>query len=223
MDVGPQTGKRCWPLLTGLCRAIAPLMKPWCAEGDVPTAANLNLYRGRSSHAGWHSDDEPLFGKRGEAKLIVSVSFGTQALFKWKGTSCPSTDGHSCWLAHCDILVVDGQCQDEFYHCTDPGYEQERINVTFRWIRHHVASCSLSRQVWRVVCQRVRTKFVGEWLPLTFGKGPKGLRIREGCKPFTRSHVELHVFHITLLVISKIYVGRPRGAMSCRPESCLCW
>ena len=27
------------------------------------------------------------FGKRGEAKLIVSVSFGTQALFKWKGKS----------------------------------------------------------------------------------------------------------------------------------------
>ena len=83
--VGPQIGKRCCPLLAGLWRAIAPLMKPWCAEGDVPTAANLNLYRGRSSHVGWHSDDEPLFGERGEAKLIVSVSFGTQALFKWKG------------------------------------------------------------------------------------------------------------------------------------------
>ena len=36
--------KRCWPLLIGLWRAIAPLMMPWCAEGEVPTAANLNLY-----------------------------------------------------------------------------------------------------------------------------------------------------------------------------------
>ena len=43
--IGPQTGERCWPLLDKLWRAIAPLMKPWCAEGDVPTAANLNLYR----------------------------------------------------------------------------------------------------------------------------------------------------------------------------------
>ena len=25
---------------------IAPLMKPWCAEGEVPTAAKMNLYRG---------------------------------------------------------------------------------------------------------------------------------------------------------------------------------
>ena len=137
--IGPCTGQRCRPLLTGLWRAVAPLMKPWCAEGDVPTAANLNLYRGRSSHVGWHSDDEPLFAKRGEAKLIVSVSFGTQALFKWKGKSCPSNDGHSCWLGH------DCQCQDEFRHCTDPGSDQERINITFRWVKQHVASCSFLR------------------------------------------------------------------------------
>ena len=137
--VGPQPGERCWPLLDRLWRAIAPLMKPWCAEGDVPTAANLNVYRGRSSHVGWHSDDEPLFGKCGEAKLIVSVSFGTQALFKWKGKSCPSNDGRS------DILVMDGQCQDEFRHCTDPGSDQERINITFRWVKQHFASCSFLR------------------------------------------------------------------------------
>ena len=31
--VRPQTGKRCWPLLAGVWRAIAPLMKPRCAEG----------------------------------------------------------------------------------------------------------------------------------------------------------------------------------------------
>ena len=39
-------------------------MKPWCAEGEVASAANLNLYRGRTSHVGWHSDDEPLFGEQ---------------------------------------------------------------------------------------------------------------------------------------------------------------
>ena len=143
--VGPQSGKRCWPLLERLWRASAPLVKPWCAEGDVPTAANLNLYQGRTSYVGWHSDVVPLFGDRGEAKLIVSVSFGTQALFKWKGKSCPNNDGHSCWLGHGDILVMDGQCQDEFRHCTDPGSDQERINITFRWVKQHVASCSFLR------------------------------------------------------------------------------
>ena len=111
----------------------------------MPTAANLNLCRRRKSHVGWHSENDPLFGERGETKLIVSVSFGTRALFKWKGKSCPNNDENSCWLDHGDILVMDGQCQDEFYHCTDPGSEQERINVTFRWIRDHAASCSFLR------------------------------------------------------------------------------
>ena len=60
-------------------------MKPWCAEGDVLTAANLNLYRRRSSHVGWHRDNEPLFGERGEAKLIVSVNFGTSGALQMEG------------------------------------------------------------------------------------------------------------------------------------------
>ena len=43
--VGPHTGKRCWPLLDSVWRTIAPLRKPWCAEGEVPTDAKLNVYR----------------------------------------------------------------------------------------------------------------------------------------------------------------------------------
>ena len=69
--VRPHTGERCWSLLAGVWRALAPLMKPWCAEGEVPTAANLNLYRELHSRVGWHSDDEPLFGGAGCSKLIV--------------------------------------------------------------------------------------------------------------------------------------------------------
>ena len=44
-----------------------------------------------------------------------------------------------------DVLVTDGQCQDEFLHCTDSCLEQERINVSFRRIRQNVASCPLLR------------------------------------------------------------------------------
>ena len=92
---------------------------------------------------GWHRDDEPLFGECGEAKLIVSVSFGDAAVFRLRRQSCPNNEGHLCWLDHGDLLVMDGQCQDEFLHRTDPGREQERINVTFRWIKQHVSSCPL--------------------------------------------------------------------------------
>ena len=139
--IGPHTGERCWPLLAAVWRAIAPLMKPWCAEGEVPTAANLNLYRGWKSCFGWHHDEEPLFEKYGDAKLIVSVSLGTFAVFRLRRQSCPSDEGGSCRLDHGDTLVMDGQCQDEFLHRTDPDREQDRINITFRWVKQHVSSC----------------------------------------------------------------------------------
>ena len=142
--IGPHTGMRCKALLSFLWRTyVAPLMKPWCAEGEVPSAANLNFYRGRNSRVSWHSDDEPLFGGSGVHKLIVSVSFGASALFKWKGKSCLDSVERSCWLDHGDILVMDGQCQDEFLHCTSPGLECGRINVTYRWVVQHTHFCSL--------------------------------------------------------------------------------
>ena len=86
-------------------------MKPWCAEGEVPTAAHLNLYWGWKSCVDWHSDDEPLFGEYGEAKLIVSVSLGGSALFRWRRQFCPNDGGHFIRLGHGDIIVMDGQCQ----------------------------------------------------------------------------------------------------------------
>ena len=60
-----------------------------------------------------------------------------------QSSACPADEGHSCWLDHGDLLVLDGQCQDKFLHRTDPCREQERINVTFRWIKQHVSSCPL--------------------------------------------------------------------------------
>ena len=71
------------------------------------------------------------------------MSFGSQALFKWKGKSCSDGEASSCCIGHSDILVMDGQCQDEFLHCSNPSLEQERINVTFRWIKQHSVSCPL--------------------------------------------------------------------------------
>ena len=40
-------------------------------------------------------------------------------------------------------FFMDGQCQDEFLHCTSPGLEHERLNVTYRWIRQHTHFCPL--------------------------------------------------------------------------------
>ena len=73
------------------------------------------------------------------------MSLGSSAVFRWRRQSCPDGEGHLCRLGHGDVLVMDGQCQDEFRHRTDPGREQERINITFRWVKEHVVSCSFLR------------------------------------------------------------------------------
>ena len=128
-------------------RALAPLLSPWCADGDVPSAANLNLYEGSGSHVKWHCDDESLFGGIGDSKLIVSLSLGSSVTFKWKAKSCSANEGYSCRLHHGDLLVMDGRCQDEYLHCTSPGLAEKRMNITYRWIRHHTFSCPLAAGV----------------------------------------------------------------------------
>ena len=105
-------------------------MKPWCAEEDLPTAANLNLYRGWKSRVGWHCDDEPLFGKCGDAKLIVSVSLGIFALFRWRRQSCSSNEDSSCRLDHGDILVMDVNARTSFF--IGRALVGNRIGLTLR-------------------------------------------------------------------------------------------
>ena len=145
--IGPHTGRGCFRYLTSVWRALAPLMSPWCADGDVPTAANLDLHGGLRSHVSWHCDDEPLFGSIGEQKLIVSLSLGDTATFKRKTKSCLHSEVRSCRLHHGDLLVMDGGCQDQYLHCTSPGLADRRFNITYRWIRHHTSSCPLAAGV----------------------------------------------------------------------------
>ena len=136
--VGPQTGARSWEFLCDLWRAVAPLFAPWCAEGEMSTCANLNHYGGAGSCVRWHRDDEALFGEQGESKLIVSVSIGYSALFRWKPRSSPECEADSCWPHHGDLLVMDGRCEDEYLHSTDPRRDGERVNITYRRLKNHL-------------------------------------------------------------------------------------
>ena len=145
-NIGPQVSGN-WEFLRGLWRTVAPLMALWCADGEMPTSANLNFYEGSGPRVRWHSDNEGLFGKQGESKLIVSMSFGVSAFFKWKPAPSLDSDASSSWLHHGDSLVMDGCCQDEYLHCTDPVQGGERVNITFRWIKNHVPRCPLATGV----------------------------------------------------------------------------
>ena len=82
-----------------------------------------------------HSDDEPLFGGRGDSKLIVSMRFGSTSDFRWKAWSCSDRVLQSCWLRHGDLLIMDGHTQEGFVHygSCSVGFKQ------------HTASCPLLR------------------------------------------------------------------------------
>ena len=63
--------------------------------GEVPTGVKLNRYAGRGSRCPWHCDDEPLFGRQCEPKVIVSMSLGDSLLFKLRCRSPEKTQSEN--------------------------------------------------------------------------------------------------------------------------------
>ena len=104
---------------------------------------NLNRYSGSRSCIPWHSDNESLFGPQNAPKLIVSMSLGNSVEFKVRRRgqgNVPSL----ITLDHGDLLVMDGLTQSEYVHCTASGLQGPRVNLTFRWVSQHIASCPLA-------------------------------------------------------------------------------
>ena len=143
--VRPQTNDAIWHGVIGLWSRVAPLLSPWCGRRELPTGVNLNRYSGPSSCVRWHCDNEPLFGPQNAPKLIVSLSFGNSVEFKVRRGqgSVPSL----ITLDHGDLLVMDGLTQSEYVHCTASGLQGPRVNLTFRWVAQHIASCPLAGAV----------------------------------------------------------------------------
>ena len=140
--VRPQTNKAIWDGVIGLWGRVAPFLSPWCGKKELPTGVNLNHYDGSRSCVRWHSDNESLFGPRDSPKLIVSLSLGNPVEFKVRRVSDSVTS--SITLDHGDVLVMDGSAQSEYLHCTMPGLQGPRVNLTYRWVAQHTASCPLA-------------------------------------------------------------------------------
>ena len=140
--VRPQTNKAIWDGVISLWGRVAPFLSPWCGKKELPTGVNLNHYDGSTSCVCWHSDNESLFGPRDSPKLIVSLSLGNPVEFKVRRVSDSVTS--SITLNHGDVLVMDGSAQSEYLHCTMPGLQFPRVNLTYRWVAQHTASCPLA-------------------------------------------------------------------------------
>ena len=140
--VRPQTNKAIWDGVISLWSRVAPFLVPWCDKKELPTGVNLNHYHGSRSCVRWHSDNESLFGPRDSPKLIVSLSLGNPVEFKVRRVSDSVTS--SIPLDHGDVLVMDGSAQWEYLHCSMPGLQGPRVNLTYRWVAQHTASCPLA-------------------------------------------------------------------------------
>ena len=141
--VRPQTNNAIWDGVIGLWSRVAPFLSPWCGKKDVPTGVNLNQYAGPGSFIRWHSDNEPLFGPQNSPKLIVSLSLGNSVEFMVRRRA-PGNVPSSIRLDHGDVLVMDGLAQSEYEHCTASELQGPRVNLTYRWVAQHTASCPLT-------------------------------------------------------------------------------
>ena len=56
----------------------------------------------------------------------------------------PGNVPSSIRLDHGDVLDMDGLAQSEYAHCTVPGLQGPRVNLTYRWVAQHTASCPLA-------------------------------------------------------------------------------
>jgi alkylated DNA repair dioxygenase AlkB len=98
-------------------------------------AVLLNLYRGGQDSMGMHSDDEP---ELGPDPIIASASLGATRRFVLapKNKRAREAGTYEIALGHGSLLVMSGPTQHRYRHGIpkQPGFEGERINLTFRRI-----------------------------------------------------------------------------------------
>ena len=179
--VRPQTNNAIWDGVIGLWGTFAPFLSPWCGKKDVPTGLNLNQYAGSESFIRWHGDNEPLFGPQNFPKLIVSLSLGNSVEFILR-RRLSGTVPSSIRLDHGDVLVMDGLAQAEYEHCTASELKGPRVNLTYRWVAQHTASCPLAGVVGCVLptcaqglvvsCSFWFGEWENKWSVFSLGIGP---------------------------------------------------
>lgn len=93
----------------------------------------INLYRNGMDSNGWHADNEMELGKN---PIIASLSLGVTRRFDLKNQF--ENESFSIELHHGDLLLMNNQMQENYKHqiAKSKKITQERINLTFRKIKH---------------------------------------------------------------------------------------
>ena len=82
----------------------------------------------------------------------------------------PGNVPSSIRLDHGDVLVMDGLAQSEYEHCTASELQCPRVNLTYRWVAEHTASCPLAGVV-GLCASNVCVKVWSSQVPVGWEKG----------------------------------------------------
>ena len=137
---GPPEGAYTW---SGIKMAPLPLLPALEAllgrlERHTQSRYNsllANLYRHGKDCVHWHADDEP---ELGEEPVIASISLGVTRSFRLKHKTRTDVEPVSLELGSGSLVVMAGRTQECWLHTVPPRPKLvgERINLTFRWVRH---------------------------------------------------------------------------------------
>ena len=119
-------------------------------KAQWPNCCNANFYELPADQAGYHSDNEPLFGLLHNPGLILSVSFGVEREMLFKpdfGKDQATTTSHRVRLAAGDLVAMELWTQKHFHHAVYPPLTKNaapsahRFNLTFRFLNFHHTDC----------------------------------------------------------------------------------
>ena len=87
-------------------------------------------------------------------------------------------------LDHGDVLVMEGPAQSEYEHRTVSGRQGPRVNLTFRWVTQHIASCALAGAVGCTLpsCVQGFAEPGPRLSSLSSVPASEGIEIRQGCR-----------------------------------------
>ncbi|CAJ1378432.1 unnamed protein product [Effrenium voratum] len=136
-----------------LTALVFSTLTPKLGPEHWPNSANLNYYADGTQSVGWHSDDESLFGGKGQDCSIVSLSLGGRREF-WMALKDSSMEPIQesvveVDLRDGDIISMEGLMQKHTVHflTREPPQRAEfwppRINITWRWVLNHRRGCAL--------------------------------------------------------------------------------
>jgi len=94
----------------------------------------VNRYRDGLDSMGFHADDE---AELGEHPLVATVSLGATRRFVLRPRRGQDREPLAYPLEHGSLLIMGGTCQRQYHHGIprQPAVQEERVSLTFRWLR----------------------------------------------------------------------------------------